>query len=230
MAGPRGHASSSRAALSAKPARKPSGKKGLDRADVLEAARKLADRTGAAHLSITQLADQLGISPPSIYAHFAGLPELRRELALRGYRELTAHMVQGGFGLAGGDALIGVCNAYLDWIRRFPGLYSAIIAVPYLSDAELTQASREWVGVLFRALSFYGFDTDGVIHASRGLRSIVHGFGSLERDGAFVSGVDRDESFRRVLHSFVEGLRETTRKSPPCRTANAKSTRRQTKA
>lgn len=85
---------------------------------------------------------------------------------MRGYRELTAHMVQRGFGLAEADALIGVCNAYLNWIRRCPGLYSAITAVPYLSDAELTQASRDWVGVLFRALSFYGFDTEGVVHAA----------------------------------------------------------------
>ena len=200
-----------RAALAPKASRKSRKKKGLDRSFVLEEARKLADRVGVANLSITKLAGRLGISPPSIYAHFAGLPELRRELALRGYRELTATMVDGGFGLGGEAALVGVCNAYLDWIRKSPGLYSAVIASTYVGDTEMTQASREWVGVLFRALSFYGFDNDGVIHASRGLRSIVHGFGSLERDRAFISGVDRDESFRRVLHSFIKGLGDMPR-------------------
>ena len=216
-----------RGASALKATRKSSGRKGLDRAYVLDEARKLADRVGVAELSITRLADQLGISPPSIYAHFAGLPELRRKLALRGYRELTAAMVDGGFGLAGEAALVGVCNAYLQWIRRCPGLYSAIIASSYANDAELAKASREWVGVFFRVLAFYGFDDDGVIHASRGLRSIVHGFGSLEKDGAFfIVGVDRDESFRRVLHSFVQGLgetaRETAKRVPPRHAATKK--------
>jgi AcrR family transcriptional regulator len=196
---------------------KASRRKGLDRARILEEARKLADRVGASGLSITRLADQLGVTPPSLYAHFAGLPELRRELALRGYRELTQCMIHGGFGLAGEEALFAVCNAYLQWIRESPGLYSAIIALSHLQDPKLKEAAADWIGVLYRALSFYGFNQEELVHASRGLRSIVHGFGSLERGGSFVVPVDRNESFRRMLHSFIKGLRETSATSTRAR-------------
>jgi len=177
---------------------------------ILDEARKIADEVGVVNLSVTQLADQLGISPPSLYAHFAGLPELRLELALRGYRELTDAMIQGGFGLAGEEALFAVCCTYLQWIRESPGLYSAIIALSHLHDPKLKKAAADWIGVLYRALSCYELSQEERVHASRGLRSIVHGFGSLERSGSFVVPVDHDESFRRVLQSFIKGLGEVS--------------------
>ena len=190
-----------------------SRKKGLDRARILDEARQLADQVGVANLSITRLASQLGITPPSLYAHFAGLPELRHELALRGYRELTQCMVKSGFGLSGEEALFAVCTAYLKWIRESPGLYSAIIAMSHLDSPKLKEAAADWIGVLYRALSFYGFTQEQMVHASRGLRSIVHGFGSLEKGGSFVVPVDRNESFRIVLHSFIKGLSEISANS-----------------
>ncbi len=148
------------------------------------------------------------LSLPSLYAHFGGIKEIRQHLALRGYRELTARMVASGFGLSGEQALVAVCNAYLEWIRTSPGLYSAIIACPYLQNEELAAAAETWIDVIYRALAFYGFDKAEAIHASRGIRSIVHGFGSLERGGSFSTGVDRDESFRRMLLSVIDGLRK----------------------
>jgi AcrR family transcriptional regulator len=183
-------------------------RRGLDRPQVIEAARELADHVGASSLSVTQLAEKLGISPPSVYAHFDGLAEIRRELALRGYRELASHMTASGFGLAGEEALDAVCTAYLEWIRKSPGLYSAIIACPWTQHEDLQEASERWLAVLYRALAFYGFDREEAIHASRGLRSIVHGFASLERT-SFRAPVDRDTSFQRMLRSFIQGLRDT---------------------
>ena len=178
----------------------------LDRAQVLEAARQLCDVSGVDALSIKQLADTLGIQPPSVYAHFGGLTELRRELALWSYRAITAQMHEAAVGLAGTDALLALGHAYLDFIRNSPGLYSAIVAAPDPADTELYTAGRAWLAPFERVLESLGLSSDDAVHALRGIRSIVHGFGMLETQGSFLVSVDKDTSFRRMLQTFVEGI------------------------
>jgi hypothetical protein len=38
------------------------------------------------------------------------------------------------------------------------------------------------------------------------LRSLIHGFATLESGGGFGIPVDRDETFQRLLHIFLQGL------------------------
>ena len=44
------------------------------------------------------------------------------------------------------------------------------------------------------------------IHAARGLRSVAHGFATLEEAGGFGIFLDPDESFRRLVRAYVDGL------------------------
>ena len=59
---------------------------GLNSAAVVEAAARLADSEGLAAVTLAHLAEQLGVRPPSLYAHVASLEDLRRRLAARGAR------------------------------------------------------------------------------------------------------------------------------------------------
>jgi AcrR family transcriptional regulator len=199
---------------------KPAARRRLDRAQVLDAARALADESGVGALSIKKLAAALQIQPPSVYAHFGGLTELRRELALASYHAITAQMHAAAVGLAGTDALLALGHAYLDFIRNSPGLYSAIVAPPDRKDGPLWAAGRTWLAPFERVLESLGLSSDDVVHSLRGIRSIVHGFGTLETQGSFRTSVDRDISFRRVLQTFVEGIehhRDSTRTRAPAR-------------
>ena len=45
------------------------------------------------------------------------------------------------------------------------------------------------------------------IHAARGLRSLAHGFATLEEAGGFGVSLDPDESFRKLVCAFAEGVR-----------------------
>ena len=193
-------------AMTARSHAKPAARRRLDRSLVLEAARAIADAVGVTALSIKELAETLGIRPPSVYAHFAGLTELRRELALWSYRAITAQMNQAAVGLAGADALLALGHAYLEFIRVSPGLYSAIVAAPDAKDKELWAAGRAWLAPFERVLATFGLPDDDAVHALRGIRSIVHGFGMLEAQGSFLTSVDRDTSFKQVLETFVQGI------------------------
>lgn len=182
------------------------GRKGLDRTQVLQVARDLSNRSGVEQLSIKALAEQLGIRPPSVYAHFQGLPEVRRELALWGHRALAESLRRSAVGRSGGAALLACGKAYLEFIRREPGLYSATVPPPGPDDAELREAADEWLSVLLQILASVGLAPDNQVHALRGIRSIVHGFGHLEANGAFRTTLDRDLSFDQVLQTFVEAV------------------------
>jgi len=51
--------------------RRPGQRAGLDRTEVLAAAREIAEADGVAALTMRSLADRLGIAPNAIYSHFA---------------------------------------------------------------------------------------------------------------------------------------------------------------
>ncbi len=60
--------------------------------------------------------------------------------------------------------------------------------------------------VLRAVLESYGLRGDEATHAIRGLRSLLHGFVSLEAAGGFGLPLDLDESFTRLVRVFAAGL------------------------
>jgi AcrR family transcriptional regulator len=179
---------------------------GIDRAQVVAVAAELADAAGLEALTLAAVAARLEVKLPSLYNHIDGLPGLRHALALLGLRQLYERMSQAAVGKAGGTALLAIGQAYRAYIMDHPGVYMATVRAPAADDRELEQASQAIIGVLLAVLEPYGLDEAAAIHAVRGLRSIVHGFATLELAGGFGLPLDRDESFLRLLRAFVAGL------------------------
>ena len=55
-----------------KPKRKPGTRAGLTKAGIATAAVKLIDSAGMDHFSVRKLANEMGVGPTSIHAHFKG--------------------------------------------------------------------------------------------------------------------------------------------------------------
>ena len=81
---------------------------GLDTSVVVQAAADLVNAEGLEALSISRLAEKLGVQAPSLYNHVRGLPGLRRELALMGHRILAERLAEAAVGRSGEDALLAV--------------------------------------------------------------------------------------------------------------------------
>jgi AcrR family transcriptional regulator len=175
---------------------------------VVTAAARLADAEGVEAVTFARLAAILGVKPPSLYNHVAGQEGLRRELALSGVLELTRRLGRAAVGRAGDAAMVAIAHAYRDFARAHPGLYAASLRAPDHTDVELAEASTELVGVVLAVLAGYGLDGDDALHAVRALRSVLHGFVSLEALGGFGLPLDLDESFRRLIGGFIVGLRQ----------------------
>lgn len=180
---------------------------GLDTATVVFTASEIADTTGFEGLSLATVAETLGVKVPSLYNHVAGIVGLRRELALTGTRMLGATLTRAAIGRAEDDAVMSMANAYREFVKRHPGLYAAGVQAADPADKELGLAEAEVVDTVLRVLSAYGLRGDEAIHAVRGLRSVLHGFSSLEAGGGFGLPLNLDTSFSRLVQIYISGLR-----------------------
>ncbi len=184
---------------------------GLDKAAVVEAAADLINAEGIEALTLNRLAGRLGVRTPSLYNHVDGLPGLYRELALMNVRGMGTRLGNAAMGRSGPEALMAVAQAYRAYIKEFPGLYMASLRAARTSapvDVELEAAEDQVVKIAMAVVGSFGLSGEDGLHAVRGLRSIVHGFATLELAGGFGLPLDCDESFRRLVSLFIRGLQQ----------------------
>lgn len=184
---------------------------GLDPEAVLQAAIQLVDREGLEQLSLASLATALNVKTPSLYNHIKGLPDLKRQLSRRGIILVKDAMVEAVIGKSEDAALLAAGLAYVGFARKQPGLYEAVTALPNYDDPELQEAGAQVVSFLLKLLAPYGLSEEDALHVVRGFRSLVHGFASLEGQNGFRMGLERDESLRRLLTTYLRGLRAGSR-------------------
>jgi AcrR family transcriptional regulator len=181
---------------------------GLDSQAVIEEAAKLINEEGLELLSLARLAERLGVRVPSLYNHVAGLPGLKRDLALYSLREVLMLLTRSLPGKAGREAIFAFADTYRDYARRSPGHYALTLLAPAADDKAWQELGGQIIELARAVLAPYNLDEEEAIHAIRSLRSIVHGFVSLELVGGFGMPVDLNASFRWLIDLFVTGLEQ----------------------
>ena len=183
---------------------------GLDQASVVEAAVKLIDEEGIEQLSLGRLAERLGVRTPSLYNHVAGLPGLKHDLTLYCLHDLLDLILRSTVGKSRAEAIFALANAYRAYAREAPGRYALTVQALDPGDQEVQALAQQLVDVVRAVLAPYRLSEEEAIHAIRGLRSIVHGFISLEVAGGFAMPVDLDASFHWLINLFISGLSQPT--------------------
>lgn len=177
----------------------------VSRAHIVDAAAAMVDGEGLDALSLARIAGVVGVRAPSLYNHVGGLDDLRGALRLRALEELEGSLQHATIGRAGSDALAALARAYRDFAHAHPGLYPLTLGAggrepEGARDAEAADAAaNRLVDVVLRVLAGYRLEGDEALHATRALRSSLHGFVSLENAGAFGLPLALDESFARLV-------------------------------
>ncbi|GAB0169302.1 TetR/AcrR family transcriptional regulator [Lysinibacillus sp. CTST325] len=182
----------------------------IDISIILQKATELVDEQGLEQLSIGLLAEKLEIRPPSLYNHLDGLNELKQKLAIQGVKKLHEYMLQAAVGRSGDDAVRAISQAYIQFVREHPGLYDASTRFADTNDQELQQAQEAVVQLVLQVLNAYNLQEEIAIHMVRGLRSILHGFTSIEQMGGFGMPLDINKSFSILINTFIEGIHAVT--------------------
>lgn len=180
---------------------------GLDRRMIVQRAAQIADEQGLNNLTLAAVATQLGVRLPSLYNHIGGLSNLNLGLAALGMRELGAQLGKAAIGKTGDEAIMAIAAAYRTFAHTRPGLYEATLHAPDPDDAEVQAEVQNVVDILLTVLQPYGLSGDDALHVVRGLRSVAHGFVSLEAAGTFGHSLALDESYHQLISTFMQGLK-----------------------
>lgn len=181
----------------------------LNRALVVETAAQMADTAGHSEaVTLTALAAALDVRVPSLYNHIANLDDLYQALSLYAARRLIDYLRDAVMGQVGRTALLSLADAYRAFAHSHPGLYPLTLRAPEPGDEPRTAAARELLQMLLLVLASFGLQGDDALHAVRGFRSLLHGFIALEAAEGFKMPLDRDESFKRLLTAYLNGLED----------------------
>ncbi|MBB6453799.1 AcrR family transcriptional regulator [Salirhabdus euzebyi] len=186
---------------------------GLSIQDLLKAAIQIADEHSVGAVTLASVAKKLEIRPPSLYNHVDGLTGLRKELSKYGLKMLYETLAFSVVGKAGDDAIRALGHAYISFARKNPGLYEAVTLIPVSDDRAIQIEADKIVTLVLKVMDYYELEERMALHYVRGLRSVLHGFSSLERNGGFGIPLDLDESVQLVLETFINGLENNKERS-----------------
>jgi AcrR family transcriptional regulator len=181
---------------------------------VVAAGAALADEVGLANLTMGLLAERVGVRTPSLYKHVVGLEDLNRRIAALALDEAADAIGSSVQGLAGRDALAAAMRAFRTFVLTHPGRYAATVGLePSGPDDPLLAAGRRVFEGFIAVLQGYQVPPDEVDHTLRMLRSLCHGFATVQAAKGFQWATDIDESFDWIIDFVDRGLRATERPS-----------------
>lgn len=183
--------------------------KGLKRDTIVAQALELIAERGRPEISMRELAERLQIKTPSLYNHVKSLDDLltsASECAAARMKELLFSAKQGKYADA---AVYAVADAYRRFAKEQKGLYRLVMSSSGRMAEDGHPVAEAMVAPLVDLLSAYALDAERAIHWQRVLRSIMHGFVSLEEAGFFQrAAADAYQSYHLAIHAFLCGLRE----------------------
>ena len=81
-----------------------------------------------------------------------------------------------------------------------------MLRAPAADQVALHAVSEQLVQHILLVLTAYGLEGEAALHAVRGIRSLAHGFVSLELAGGFGLNLSREVSYTRLVETFLDGL------------------------
>jgi Tetracyclin repressor-like, C-terminal domain len=135
------------------------------------------------------------------------IPEMRRFLAVKGYRELRETVERQIAGKTGADALRAAMQGMRRYALERPGLSAATFRNPEIDSPEWRAEQTKLGGIMFTIFGQLGVTGEQAQHALRILRSFVRGFVLHEMGASFLEPLDHDLSYQHGIDIFIEGLR-----------------------
>ena len=178
---------------------------------VVDTAIEMLPDVGLDGLTLTGLADGLGVSQPAMYRHVDGVDDLWRELGLRGRSRLAAALGEAAMGRSGADAVWATAQAWRSFATANPDLDAATDRVPCAGDEELEAAVERIVEILASSLRGFGLAEPTTLDAAGTLRSALHGFVHLEIVDGHPAQHDNDAAFVAMLDLLYVGFEHLSR-------------------
>jgi AcrR family transcriptional regulator len=99
------------------------------RAQIISAARRIAELEGWSNVTVRRLSDEISYSQPVLYAHFASREGILAAVAIDGFQELGLALEKARKRARSGSPVESVAAAYLDFATSSPALYEVMFSL-----------------------------------------------------------------------------------------------------
>ena len=98
-------------------------------AQILRAARKIAELEGWPNVTVRRLSDEISYSQPVLYAHFGSREGILTAVAVEGFQELGLALEKARKRVKRGNPTESVAEAYLEFAASSPALYEVMFSL-----------------------------------------------------------------------------------------------------
>ena len=172
------------------------------RAQIISAARRIAELEGWSHVTVRRLSDEISYSQPVLYAHFGSREGILDAVAIEGFQEIGLALEKARKRAKSGRMVEAVAVAYLDFSATSPALFEAMflhsLSVPF--DAPATPPELHFAFDQLREL-FKGQGSKSEI-LSELFWASLHGIAELTRTERFPRSRQR-ERVKELVELFT---------------------------
>ncbi|AHE56751.1 TetR/AcrR family transcriptional regulator [Sphingomonas sanxanigenens] len=184
---------------------------GQRREEIIAAALTLFTRYGVYNVTTRQIARAVGISQPSLYAHFASSAEIAEEICVRGFSDLSQEL-SAAFAAANGrtDRLKQAARAYIAFGLDNPDVYR----IAFMLEKPWEEANHEGGRVMEAGLGAFNLLAETVTQdmddggrlAAQSIWATLHGLVALLIARPHFPWVDRDALISAQVDRAVQGF------------------------
>jgi AcrR family transcriptional regulator len=99
------------------------------RAQIISAARRIAELEGWSNVTVRRLSDEISYSQPVLYAHFGSREGVLAAVAIKGFQELGLVLEKARKRVKRGSTVESVAAAYLEFATSSPALYEVMFSL-----------------------------------------------------------------------------------------------------
>jgi AcrR family transcriptional regulator len=99
------------------------------RAQIIRAARRIAELEGWPSVTVRRLSDEISYSQPVLYAHFGSREGILTAVAIEGFQEIGLALEKARKRVKRGNTVESVAAAYLEFAASSPALYEVMFAL-----------------------------------------------------------------------------------------------------
>jgi AcrR family transcriptional regulator len=99
------------------------------RAQIIDAARRIAELEGWPNVTVRRLSDEISYSQPVLYAHFGSREGILAAVAIEGFQELGLALEQVRRRVKRGNIIESVAAGYLGFAAASPALYEVMFSL-----------------------------------------------------------------------------------------------------
>jgi AcrR family transcriptional regulator len=180
------------------------------RAQILSAARRIAELEGWSNVTVRRLSDEISYSQPVLYAHFPSREGILAAVAIEGFQEIGLALEKARKRVKDGSPVESVAAAYLEFAASSPALYEVMfslsLSVPF-GEAATPQELRFAFSQLLQLFQGQGAGSEVL---SELFWASLHGIAELTRTKRFPRSRQK-ERVRALVNRFTFPTDKTVR-------------------